>query len=218
MMGRLPLLVVAALVGLAGLAGCIPSGNAGPPGMRFTSPREHARDPSLVELARGEPGPGERALLVVFPRTACSGSASGVVVDERGRFLGAIAPGTAALLNVPADVAKVAVFSSVEVTAPVGTWHDAKRIALPSTRSRSGLVVRSTRWSARECATGQYFDVEIASKAELEAELGQYEIRWMALAGSDGQTWLDAHGARVAEVLTTPPSEPPGDLTHLILR
>lgn len=186
--------------------------------MRFTSPHEHARDPSLVELARGEPRSGERALLVLFPRTACSGSASGVVVDDRGRFLGAIAPGTAALLNVPADIASVAIFSSVEVTAPVGTWHDAKRIALPPSASRSGIVVRSTRWSARECATGQYFDIEVATKEALETELAESEIRWVAPAGADGQAWLDEHGTRIAEVLSTPPSGPPGDITHLILR
>src|SRR5688572_8418728 len=115
MMGRLALL---ALLSFASFAGCVPSGNAGPPGMRFTSPREHALDPTLVELARGEPRAGERALLVAYPRTACSGSASGIVVDERGRFLGAIAPGTAALLNVPADATTLSLFSSVEVTAP----------------------------------------------------------------------------------------------------
>jgi hypothetical protein len=214
-MGRLALL---GGITMLALAGCLPSGNAGPPGMRFTVPREHARDPSLVELARGEPHAGERSLLVVFPRTACSGSASGIVVDERGRFLGAIAPGTAALLTVPADVANVAIFSSVEVTAPVGTWHDAKRIALPTASSRSGIVVRSTRWSARECATGQYFDIEVATKETLETELAESEIRWVAPAGTDGQTWLDEHGTRIAEVLSTPPSGPPGDIGHLILR
>ena len=211
-MGRLALLAAFAL------AGCIPSGNAGPPGMRFTSPREHDRDPSLVELARGEPSEGERALLVLFPRTACSGSASGVVVDERGHFLGAIAPGTAALLTVPASVTSVAIFSSVEVTAPVGTWHDAKRIALPSTASRSGIAIRSTRFSARECATGQSFEIEIVSKDALENELAESDVRWVAPAGTDGQSWLNRHGTRVAEVLSTPPSGPPGDITHLILR
>jgi hypothetical protein len=172
----------------------------------------------LVELARGEPRAGERALLVVFPRTACSGSASGIIVDEQGRFLGAIAPGTAALLNVPADVATVALFSSVEVTAPVGTWHDAKRITMPTAASRSGIVIRSARWSARECATGQYFDVEVATKDALESELAESDVKWIAPIGSGGQTWLDAHGRRVAEVLSTPPSGPPGDISHLILR
>lgn len=211
-MGRLALLLGIALIG------CVPSGNAGPPGMRFTTPTDHSLDPSLLELARGEPGAGERALLVVFPRTACSGSASGIVVDERGRFLGAIAPGTAALLTLPANVTTVAIFSSIEVTAPVGTWHDAKRIAVPDAASRSGIVIRSARWSARECATGQYFDLAIASKSSLEDELAESDVRWVARAGTGGQSWLDAHGARVAEVLSTPPSGPPGDITHLILR
>lgn len=186
--------------------------------MRFTSPRDHALDPALVELARGEPSAGERALLVVFPRSACSGSASSIVVDERGRFLGAVAPGTAALLTLPASVTTVAIFSSVEVTAPVGTWHDAKRISVPSAPSRSGIVIRSARWSARECATGQYFDLEIATKESLENELAESEIRWVAPTGAGGQSWLDAHGTRVAEVLSTPPSDPPGDLTRWILR
>lgn len=186
--------------------------------MRFVSPHEHALDPSLVELARGEPKADERTLLVVYPRSACSASASGIVVDERGRFLGAIAPGTAALLTLPAHAGTVAVFSSVEVTAPVGTWHDAKRIAVPSASTRSGIVIRTARWNARECATGQYFDLEVASKEALENELAESEVRWVAPAGTRGQSWLDAHGSRVAEVLSTPPSGPPGDLTDLILR
>lgn len=212
MMGRLALLFAILC------SGCVPSASAGPPGMTFASSRVHARDPSLVELARGEPAEGERVLLVVFPRSACSGSASGVVVDERGHFLGAIAPGTAALLTLPASVTDVIVFSSVEVTAPVGTWHDAKRVAVPSTATRDGIVIRSTRWSARECATGQYFDLEIATKEALETELAESDVRWITPSGGSGQTWLDAHGRRVAEVLATPPSGPPGDLTQLILR
>lgn len=78
--------------------------------------------------------------------------------------------------------------------------------------------MRSARWSARECATGQYFDVEVATKERLENELSESDVLWVARTGTGGQTWLDAHGTRVVEVLSTPPSGPPGDLTHLILR
>lgn len=184
--------------------------------MRFTAPREHDRDASLLELARVDPRADERSLLVLYPESACSGAASAVLVDDEGRFIGAVAPGTAALLRVPTERPEVTVFSSVEVTAPVGMWHDARHVRLP--RSPSGLVVRSARWSARECGSGSYFDVDVATKDQLEAELGESELRWVAPLGRVGQEWLDAHRRRVVEVLTTPARRPPGDLTHLILR
>ncbi len=170
----------------------------------------------MDELARVDPRANERALAVVFPRTACSGSASGVVVDDRGRFLGAVAPGTAALLTIPAPLSSLTIFSSVEVTAPVGVWHLAERVTVPP--APAGLVLRTFRWSARECASGHYFDVQLASKDEIEEELATSTLAWLAPVDAAGQAWLQKHHRRVAEVLTTPPRPPPGDITPFILR
>jgi hypothetical protein len=198
-------------------SGCVPPASTSPRGMRFADVRAHERDTSLVELARAAPSAHERPLLVMFPRNACSSTASAVLVDARGRFLGAVAPGTAALLTVPRGLSTVTFFSSVEVTAPVGAWHDAKDVLLPA--PPGGLVVRSARWSARDCGSGAYFDVQVATKEEIETELGEAEIRWLDADRTDGQAWLDAHRRRVDELLSTPASgSAPDDVTGIVLR
>lgn len=180
-----------ALFVLSASASCASSGGRAP-GMRDARPRPHPAAPSLIELARVEGKADERALLVVHPRTARSGSASAVVVDDQGRFLGAIAPGTASLLSVPAGARKLVVFSSVEVTAPVGAWFKTDEIAAPLP---SGLVIRSFN---------QYFEVVASSKAELEHQLGESEVRWLEASKEDGQAWLDAHRRRLDELLADP--------------
>jgi|GEM_PF-6312457 len=184
--------------------------------MRFFAPHPHDLDTALEELARVEPSRDERALLVVYPKSACSSSASAVVVDGGGRFVGAVAPGTAALLNVPAAAPQLMLFPSVEVTAPVGTWHGAQRVGVPPLPS--GLLVRAKRLTGRECDLASYFDVIAASKAEIEDELSESAVTWLAPVPSDGQAWLDAHRTRIDELLTTPPSRPPGDISHILIR
>jgi hypothetical protein len=190
--------VVAALV-LTLSASCALPGRP-PPGMREAQLRPHSADPSLVELARVDGSPNERPLLVIYPRSACSGSASGVLVDDRGHFLGAIAPGTAALLSIPADLDAITAFSSVEVTAPAGAWFATDRIAVPPLPG--GLVLRSTQSSARQCNSGQYFDVTAASRGDLEEQLRESEVRWFEMRNQEeGQAWLDAHRARLHDLL-----------------
>jgi hypothetical protein len=179
-------------------AGCV-STSASAPGMREAQLRAHPADPSLLELARVEGKDDERPLLVVYPRDACSGSASGVLVDDRGHYLGAIAPGTASLLSIPARLRTIHVFSSVEVTAPAGAWFSTDVVAVPP--SPAGLVLRATRFSARQCGSGQYLDVTAASKEALEHELEESQVRWFVAGPREGQAWLDAHRARVDEVL-----------------
>src|SRR5690606_34392582 len=118
-----------AILGLAVLPACEPAGTL--PGMAAATPRAHSGAPRLVELARAAPPSGHRALVVVYPRTACSGSASTVFMDRRGRFLGAVGPGTAALLTVPRDLDALVAVSSVEVSAPLGRWGAVDEIAVP---------------------------------------------------------------------------------------
>lgn len=203
------------LVMLALVSGCV--NGSGPPGMRSIAPRMHDVDASLIELARVDPEANERPLLVVYPRSACSANASGVIVDDGGHFLGSVAPGSAALLAVPVRARAVTIFSSVEVTAPVGTWHESKRVVLPS--APNGIVLRSSRYTARDCGPGPYFDVELATKDGLESELAENDVQWLVPSRADGQAWLDAHGRRITEILSTPASPAaPGDITHLVVR
>lgn len=177
------------------------------PGMVAVAPRTHEREPALLELSRVTPSPGRRALLVVHPRTACSGSASLVLLDADGAFVGALPPGTAALLDVGAAQRSLMAVSSVELAAPVRTWSAFAEVAVPP--PPSGLVVRTRRWDARECGGGQYADVVTATKAELEAVLAEAEIRWLAARPAEGQAWLDAHRARVRELVARGPSDDP---------
>jgi hypothetical protein len=168
-----------------------------PPGMALSAPRPHAEDSTLVELARVE---AQRALLVVYPRDACSGSASTVLMDEHGRFLGAIAPGTAALLDVPASASTLVAVSAVEVAAPRGLPVYVDDVSVPPLPD--GLLLRSTHASARQCHhNGQYADVRRATKPELEAAIANADIHWLEPRTEAGQAWLDANRTRVREIL-----------------
>jgi len=183
------------------LAACTP---ASTPGMAPVPRRPHAQDLTLDELARVSPTLDTRPLLVVHPRAACSGSARVVFLDERGTFFGAVAPGEAALLEVPRDAAKLQVVSSVEITAPLRSWFVTGEVAVPP--FPSGLVVRPRRVNAREClSTGQYADASPATRAELEAVLADAEVAWLEPRVAEGQRWIDRHRARVAEVLARGP-------------
>lgn len=180
-----------------GVVGC--NLQATPPGMSPTGGNVHAGDPSLVELARVEGVEGQRPLLVVYPESPCSASASGVLLGADGRFLGAVAPGTGALISVPSSERTVTVISSVEVTAPRGVWYSVDEVRLPP--FPSGLVLRPSRFNTRSCGSGQYFDVEVASKESLEELLEASPVRWFSPRGDEGQAWLDSHRPRVDEIL-----------------
>ncbi len=192
--------VVAALVFVQA---CLPASVQ--PGMVDAVPRVHDGEPSLVELARAPGQAEQRALLVVYPRSWCSGTASVVLVDEDGSFVGAVAPGTAALLSVPSDARSLFAISSVEIAAPLHASSELSKVVLPA--QPAGLLFRSRQWSNRDCATGQYADPATASKAELEAVLAEEEIRWIEPRRREGQAWLDAHRDRVREVIATAESE-----------
>lgn len=186
-------------------AACVPP--SAQPGMVEVAPRAHDAEPSLVELARVPGERDRRPLLVVYPRTGCSGSASMVLVDDHARFVGAVLPGSATLLAVPSETRTLFAISSVEIAAPVRTWSALSIVDVPA--APSGLLLRSRRWSGRDCGTGQYADVVTATKAELEDVLAEEDdrIRWLAPRPSDGQAWLDAHRARVREVIARGPAE-----------
>jgi hypothetical protein len=180
------------------LSACSPSA----PGMVSHAAVPHPEDPRLAELARIESRPDRRALLVVYPRDACSGSASTVLMDEDGHFLGAIAPGTAALLDVPADARRIVSTSAVEITAPPGTPPYRDHVHVPP--SPDGLVLRSHRVSSRQCTrTGQYAGATRASKQELESMLSETEVHWLEPHVLSGQAWLDQNGPRVRELLAS---------------
>jgi hypothetical protein len=157
-------------------------------------------DPTLIELSRIQPAPGHRALLVVHPRHACSGSAATVIVDDRGEFVGAFAPGTAALVDVRSSSRSVRLFSSVELTAPTASRSDVEAIELAP--APAGLLLHAQRHSTRQCTkTGQYTHATVASRAELERALAESDIRWRDPDPPAGRAWLAAHRDRVDAIL-----------------
>jgi hypothetical protein len=197
------------IVGVLGASACAPP--ATPPGMATRPPRPSTFGADLVELARVEPSASDRPLLVVFPRSACSGAASVVLVDEEQRFVGAIAPGTAALLRVPLAARRLTAFSSIEVTAAVGSWRATRQVQVPALPS--GLLLSSSRFSTRECGSGHYADVTVATKRELETALAEADFVWLDPHVERGQAWLARHPRRVAELfrggVPSAASEPP---------
>ncbi|MDF2694300.1 MAG: hypothetical protein K0S65_2683 [Labilithrix sp.] len=146
-----------------------------------------------------EPSADHHALLVVYPRSACSGSARTLFVDAKGTFYGAVAPGEAALLSVPNATRRLLTVSSVEITSPVGTWfvYDEVRIDPPP----DGVMLRALEIGSRHCGSGHYAEAAVATKSELESALAEAEIRWLEPRVRDGQAWLDARRSRVDEIL-----------------
>jgi hypothetical protein len=156
--------------------------------------------PSLVEVARAEPAPGQRALLVAYPKTACSGSARTVFMDEKGTFFGALAPGQATLLTFPAATRTLVAVSSVEISAPTRTTFTFVEIDVPA--APAALLLEGARVNARQCSrTGQYAHTSVVTKRAIEERLAEEEIAWLEPRPLQGQAWLDKHRSRVNEIL-----------------
>lgn len=152
-------------------------------------------DASLDELARVEPAEGRRALLLVFPKAPHSGTARTVILDEDGTFYGAIAPGEAALIEIPTSRRDLVLVSSVEVTVTPRTWfYPLEFIEVPA--EPSGLLLHS--WGRG----GHYGSATPATKRELEAALGDAPtIRYRAARRAAGQAWIEENRPRVDELL-----------------
>src|SRR6185295_17869229 len=174
------------VVGGAVLVGCASSAPAPAPG------------PPVV-VAHAEPPPGYRVLLVAYPRTACSGSARTVLMDERGTYFGAVGPGEASLITLPVGMRTIVAVSAVEIVAPPRTHFPYDEIDVPP--APSAVLLESTRVSARQCSkTGQYASATSVSKHEIEERLADAEITWLEPQLREGQAWLDEHRARVDEM------------------
>lgn len=179
--------------------GCVVSGST--PGMVDVPQRAHPEDSTLQELARVQPPEGQRALLVVFPKNACTGSARMVLMDGHGTFYGSVGPGEGALLEIPRSTRSLEVVSIVEVLAARGTWSYTDEVKVPA--EPNGLLLRPTRANTRTCGSGHYAYADRATKSELEAAIAEAgtPIRWLSPRRAEGQAWIDEHRARVEELL-----------------
>jgi hypothetical protein len=170
---------------------CVPPSS---PGMAPCEPRPDPTSPARDVVARAQPPAGHRTVLVAYPRTAYSGSARIVFVDDAGGYLGAVGPGEGALLVVPLTSPRIRAFSSIELGAPVGAWFTLSEIHLALTEPASGILLRPF-------SNGQFADVAIVKKARLEEILGATEIRWFEPRLEEGRAWLASHQSRVGDIL-----------------
>ena len=165
---------------------------------------------ALVPYSGTSSGPG--SMLVAFPITACTGTASAVFIDDKGGFVGAVAPGTATYLAFPEEATHLFAVSSQDVTAQKGTWYRRHDITRPPERVEVGLVVEVARVDAKNCyrnatPTPTVVTYELATRATKD-------LKWLDVRQEEGTRWLDEHRARVTELLDkNPPPAPPAVTT-----
>lgn len=167
--------------------------------MRVRPPRPHVEDASFLELARAEPKVGRRTLIAVYRKEPCSGATRSILTDENGAFLGSLAPGEGALLDLSDRTRTIFVVSRVELDAPRGTWSTFMEVTVP--RANEALVLSALRHDARQCSSGKYAQVSIASKEELERILADAPVKWLTPDVRAGEAWLDARRGRLDEIL-----------------
>jgi hypothetical protein len=160
----------------------------------------------LVQYSGTSSGPG--SMLVAFPITACTATASAVFLDEKGGFVGAVAPGTATYLAFPEEATHLFVVSSQDVTAEKGTWAFRRhRVARPPERVEVGLLVEVPRVDAKNCYRNAapaptVVTYEVATRATKD-------LKWLDVRQEEGTRWLEEHRARVTELLGRMPGPAP---------
>jgi hypothetical protein len=195
--GVLAVVTIAAIAtGATGATGC-----AGPtaPGM------------AVVSSSGTSSGPG--SMLVAFPISACTGTDSAVFLDEKGGFVGAVAPGTATYLAFPDSATRLYVVSSRDVTAQPGTWFRRHEIARPPERVEKGIVIEVSRTDAKNCHRNATPAPELVTFET--ATRATKDLKWLDVRADEGTRWLDEHRARVTQLLDTPPATPPPAVTTI---
>jgi hypothetical protein len=159
---------------------------------------------ALVPSSGASSGPG--ALLVAFPKSACTGAASAVFLDDKGGFVGAVAPGTATYLAFPEEATRLFVVSSQDVTAAKGMWFRRRVIKRPPERVEIGLLVEVARRDGKNC----YRDAPpLPTEVSYEdATRATRDLQWLDVRPAEGARWVEEHRARVSELLGAAPPAP----------
>lgn len=164
------------------------------------------RAPGMAIVKSSATTSGPDAILVVFPVTACTGNDSAVFIDDKGGFVGAVAPGTAAYLIFPTDGGRLFVVSSKDVIARPGAWFRRHEIAAPGGRVEHGIVVDVARIDAKTCNPSAVPSPELVTfEAATQAAK---TLTWLDVHPEAGAQWLEEHRARVTELLGRTPPEP----------
>ena len=163
-----------------------------------------------LSLAPPSRDPGTASTLpVAFPASACTTAESAVFVDEDGRFVGAVAPGTAATLVLAPDSKRLFVVGSFDVTAPPRTWfvrHEVPR------RPDQGVIVAVEQADGHNCEGKWSGPLLPRPKAATLAEVAKAAqgLRRLETAPGEGNRWLDEHRERVNELIGRVEEAPPG--------
>jgi hypothetical protein len=149
------------------------------------------------------------SMLVAYPKTACTGTDSAVFLDEKGAFIGAVAPGTATYVAFPAGATKLWMVSSRDVVANPGAWFRRHEVRAPGDRVEQGILVEVARRDAKNCfRTAKPHPERVTYDVATQAAL---PLVWLDVRGDeDGEHWLAEHHARVTELLGQPPADPAG--------
>jgi len=161
----------------------------------------------MAVVASSSTTSGPDAILVAFPASACTGNDSAVFIDQKGGFVGAVAPGTAAYLAFP-DGGRLFVVSSRDVNALPGAWFRRHEIAQPGGRVEHGIVLDVARIDAKNC-----YRNATPSPALVTFEAATHAAKtltWLDVESEAGAKWLDEHRPRVTELLGPTPPEPSG--------
>ena len=165
--------------------------------------------PGMVVVASSGTSSSPGSMLVAFPKSACTGTDSAVFIDEKGGFIGAVAPGTATYVAFPPGASRLFVVSSRDVTAARGTWFRRHVVRAPGERVDHGIVVEVPRIDTKNCYRHAVPKPEIVTYQE--ARHASLELMWLDVRADEGATWLTEHSARVTELLGLPPAaDPPG--------
>jgi hypothetical protein len=139
-------------------------------------------------------------LLVAFPASACTSSENAVFLDEEGRFIGAVAPGTAAAMAVGPASKHVFVVGSLDVIAPPGTWFLRREVPR---RSDQGVIVAvgdgdehncKTKWSGPLSPRPEAYGLAVTAQATRG-------LRQLQVNVAEGRRWLDDNRERVDELV-----------------
>jgi hypothetical protein len=175
-------------------AGCAP---LIPPGMA-ASKIPLARDVAKAEAST--PPSTDMRLLVAFPSSACTSTESAVFMDEEARFIGSVAPGTAAELVIPRASKHLFVVGSVDVLENPGIWFVRHEVPL---RTDQGVLVKVVQADGHNCEgkwSGPLSPRPVAVSLPTVVEAARGLTRLEVRAG-EGRQWLDENRERVDELI-----------------
>lgn len=184
---------------LLSVAGCAP---LQAPGMSASGA------PKVAMAPRAPRTPTGQTLFVAFPESACTSTESAVFLDEQGRFVGSVVPGTAAAMPLPPGSKKVLMVGSLDVLAPPQTWFVRHEVL---TRPDEAVIVEIGEADEHNCKGKWSGPLSPRPRvATLDATLQAAEgLSRLDVRQAEGNAWLEEHRDRVDELVGKDRVPPP---------